>query len=119
MTAGYLEEKSTETAIFVQYLFGPPEAVYERGGMRYFYTVDKLSLPGIPKRINGMSGSGVWELPVSRRAGKKAMEIGAPILKGINFLQEYTMSSEPLAFYAHDLESIADEVVHWLDTHHS
>ena len=116
MAAGYLEEKSADEKIFAQYLFGTPEAVYERGDMRYLYVIDSLNEPGIPKRVNGMSGSGVWELPVSRRVGEEAIEIGTPILRGISFRQEYTASPEPLAFYAHDLKSIADEVVHWLDT---
>ena len=116
VAAGYLEEKSSEKAIFSQFLVGAPQALYEREGMRYFYVTDNVHQSAVPTRINGMSGSGVWRLPVGRKIGEETTEIATPILTGITFRQEHGRSSEPLAFYVHDLESIADRVLRWLDT---
>ncbi|MCY4600960.1 MAG: hypothetical protein OXF27_13690 [Acidobacteria bacterium] len=118
VAAGYVEEKSRAKAIFLQYLIGAPEAVYQRAGLRYFYVIDQNNEQGVPRSIAGMSGSGVWRLPVTRSRNEPTDEIGTPILAGVSFRQEYCTSDEPLAFYAHDLESIADEVLQWLDGNH-
>ena len=116
--AGYVEERSGDKAFFSQYLIGGPEAVYERGGMRYFFVIDKNDEPGLPRSIGGMSGGGLWRLRASRQRDDGVHEIGIPTLAGIAFRQKYRAGIERLAFYAHDLESIADHVVTWLDGHH-
>ena len=98
----------------VGYAFLPPDS----------HRLSFASLPGapqhldenLPKSIGGMSGSGVWEMPISGLKDHVAVSLGTPILRGIAFWQEKQKHQEdPLAFYAHELETIADDVVSWLD----
>lgn len=58
-----------------------------------------------------MSGCGVWEVPIGSKNRDTIINIGRPILRGISFRQE----TDKGAFYAHELESISDHVLEWLD----
>ena len=115
VAAGYLQERSTETAAYHWHAIGAPEVVYQRDGQRYLYIRSMESDCGNPKRLNGMSGSGVWEIPIGSRLTDTTVEIGTPILRGVTFLQEIQSEDGNLAFYAHELEPIADDVVAKLD----
>ena len=121
LAAGLLEERRPYPASVYQFNgIGAPEAVYERAGKRYLF-IEAQQYAGqddLPESMGGMSGSGLWEMPVLARQGQSAdeWEIGTPILRGIVFWQERPESDgAPLAFYAHELETIADDVVSWLD----
>ena len=70
---------------------------------------------GNPKALNGMSGSGVWEIPLSSQLSAQTVEIGTPILRGVSFRQEIRGDGGNLAFYAHELETIADDIAARLD----
>lgn len=116
VSGGYLAERSWERAAYHWHAIGGPEAVYERDGRRYLY----IKVPGrlaaeCPKGLGGMSGSGVWEIPIARRRSEEAMQIGAPILRGVTFWQRERSDDGSFGFYAHELESIADDVVRMLD----
>ena len=115
VAAGYLRERSTETAAYHWHAIGAPEIVYQRNGQRYLYIRSMQSDCGNPKRLNGMSGSGVWEIPIGSRLTDATVEIGTPILRGISFLQELHPDDGNLAFYAHELEPIADDIAGKLD----
>ena len=115
VAAGYLQERSTETAAYHWHTIGAPEIVYQRHGQRYLYIKSVDSDYGNPKALNGMSGSGVWEIPISSRLNSETVEVGTPILRGISFLQEIQTDDGNLAFYAHELETIADDIALRLD----
>ena len=115
VAAGYLQERSTETAAYHWNAIGAPEIVYQRDGQRYLYIRSVQSDCGNPRRLNGMSGSGVWEIPIGSRLTDATVEIGTPILRGVSFLQEIQPDDGNLAFYAHELEPIADDVAAKLD----
>ena len=115
LAAGYLQERSTETLAYHWHAIGGPEAVYERNGKRYLYIKSVHSNCENPRAVNGMSGSGVWEIPMSARLHEETVQIGTPILRGISFWQEAGADDGKFAFYAHELESIADDIVLRLD----
>jgi len=115
LAAGYLQERSTETFAYHWCAIGGPEAVYERDGKRYLYIKSIHSNYENPKAVKGMSGSGVWEIPVSAHQHEAAVQIGTPILRGISFWQEARADDGRFAFYAHELETIADDIVSRLD----
>ena len=119
MTAGFLEERSPHASVFHQHFLGSPHAVYARSGKRYLYSKAVCEDEDYPKSLGGMSGSGIWEIPVTRKDAENddAEELGHPILRGIVFWQEKVKDpAELLGFYAHELESIAEEVLKILDT---
>ena len=117
LAVGYVKERSpSEHSAYHQNLIGAPEAVYERAGKRYLFLEAQHLDENLPKSIGGMSGSGVWEVPIAGLKDHVAVSLGTPILRGIAFWQEKQKHQEdPLAFYAHELETIADDVVSWLD----
>ena len=114
VAAGFLAERSQGRTVTCLHGIGGPEAVYERDGLRYFYI--KTVTPDVrnPRALNGMSGCGVWELPTASLPDDVS-QIGDPVLRGISFWQDPPEASGELAFYAHELESIADDVVASLD----
>ncbi|MCY3820877.1 MAG: hypothetical protein OXH52_16205 [Gammaproteobacteria bacterium] len=116
VSGGYLQERSWGRAAYHWHAIGGPEAVYERDGRRYLYIKIPSQLAAeCPKRLGGMSGSGVWEIPISRRRGEEAVQIGTPILRGVTFWQGVRSDDGGFGFYAHELESIADHVGAMLD----
>lgn len=115
VAAGFLGERSTSTAAYHWHAIGGPEALYERNGKRYLRIIDVSNDPGGPSRLNGMSGSGVWEIPLWQKKGKKDIRTDRPILRGICFLQESSRTDRWEAFYAHELETIAEDVLGMLD----
>ena len=115
VAAGFLGERSTSTAAYHWHAIGGPEALYDRDGKRYFCIKDVSNDPGGPTKLNGMSGSGVWEIPVCQERGQKDMYTERPILRGISFLQESSRPGRWEAFYAHELETIADDILSMLD----
>lgn len=118
VTVGFLEERTPYAgSVFHQNLVGSPEAVYERDGKRYLYVKAQPAIEGLPKSLGGMSGSGLWEIPVAVRRGDDTdLKVGTPILRGTVFRQEVQEHpDEPLGFYAHELHTIADSVAAWLD----
>ena len=115
VAAGFLQERSSQTAAYHWHAIGAPETVYERDGKRYLYVRSMHSDCENPKAVNGMSGSGVWEVPMSSRLHDATVEIGTPILRGISFWQEAQTDDGKVAFYAHELETIADEIAMRLD----
>ena len=115
LAAGYLQERSTETAAYHWHAIGAPEKVYERNGKRYLYVKSVYEDCENPRAVKGMSGSGVWEIPLSSRLNDGTAEIGTPILRGISFWQESRSNGGTLAFYAHELETIADDIALRLD----
>lgn len=114
--AGFLEEKSAPGRVFVSYAFGSPRAVYARDRRHYLYLRAQELITDRPQRLNGMSGCGLWELPVRGRKEQPDDEhsIGRPLLRGIAFCQEKSGKGEPLSFYAHELLTISEDVVSWL-----
>lgn len=116
VSGGYLQERSWARAAYHWHAIGGPEAVYERDGRRYLYIKIPSELAAeCPERLGGMSGSGVWEIPISRRRGEETTQIGTPILRGVSFWQRGRSSDGGYGFYAHELETIADDVVSMLD----
>ena len=115
VTTGFLGERSTSTAAYHWHAIGGPDALYERDGKRYFRIANVSNDPGGPTKLNGMSGSGVWEIPVCHEGGQKDIYTERPILRGISFLQESSQSHRWEAFYAHELETIADDILNMLD----
>ena len=86
---------------------GGQEALYERASRRYLY-LKSQSGTETPTKLSGMSGSGVWEIPVSsKKKGDTDIRVGRPILRGISFWQEMNTG----ALYAHDLATISDDVL--------
>ena len=112
--AGYLQERSGERAAYTWHAIGGPEAVYARDGHRYIYIRSSRSDCENPKALKGMSGSGVWEIPISSRPPDETIQIGTPLLRGVTFWQEDAGEGQ-VAFYAHELESIADDIVSKLE----
>ena len=119
LAVGFLEERRPYAAsVFHWNSIGAPKAVYERAGKRYLFIEAQRADKNLPKSLGGMSGSGLWEVPIAGRKDQDAdsLEIGTPILRGIVFWQEAQEHQDDLlAFYAHELETIADDVVSWLD----
>ena len=118
VVTGFLQERSGDGSVYHQHFFGSPEAVYQRSGRRYLYVKAKCADQQYPKSLGGMSGSGVWEIPVTAKEDQDPNEgeLGHPMLRGIVFWQEKVEDPrELLGFYAHDLESIADDVLKLLD----
>ena len=67
---------------------GAPKSVYERAGKRYLFIRAQRADKSLPKSLGGMSGSGLWEVPVGGRKDQGAehlqvSQIGTPILRGI------------------------------------
>ena len=75
-------------------LFGGPENVEEIGGYDYLdYPVSPLARqtpPPLPRSWGGMSGSGLWQIPLRDNGGNLEVEnidYDAPLLSGILFRQ--------------------------------
>ena len=120
LAVGFLEEgRPYAASVFHWNAIGAPKAVYGRAGKRYLFIEAVHADEDLPKSLGGMSGSGVWEVPIAGLKGQNPNELqmGTPILRGIVFWQEERENTqdELLAFYAHELETIADDVVAWLD----
>ena len=122
VAAGYLAERSDLNAPRTKTLccihgIGGPETLYERDGRRYFYILSTTGAEN-PRDLGGMSGSGVWEVPTSSEYADGPIHIGEPILRGITFYQDDDPEvgrAGDVAFYAHELETIADDVARMLD----
>ena len=101
---GFIEEKTTVTpfpdgrgasVIFKgDGLFGGPENVEEIDGYDYLdYPVTPLArqmTPSLPRSWGGMSGSGLWQIPLRENGGNievENIEYDAPLLSGIVFRQ--------------------------------
>ena len=109
--AGYLEELANKGEAYTQHYLGMQEALYARDDRRYLYMKSETRADGTPLKLNGMSGSGVWEIPLAaKEKGSTDIEVGRPILRGVTFAQERGQAF----FYAHELETIADQVISWL-----
>ena len=119
LAVGFLEERRPYAAsVFHWNAIGAPKAVYERDGKRYLFMEALHADEDLPESLGGMSGSGLWEVPIAglKDRSPDQLQIGTPILRGIVFWQEKRETQdELLAFYAHELETIADDVVAWLD----
>lgn len=75
-------------------LFGGPENVEEIDGYDYFdYPTSPLArqmTPSLPRNWDGMSGSGLWQIPLRENGGNievENIEYDAPLLSGIVFRQ--------------------------------
>lgn len=101
---GLIEEKTTVTALpdgrgeLVMFngdgLFGGPENVQEVDGYDYLdYPVSPSArrlTPSLPRNWGGMSGSGLWQIPLRENRGNlelENIEYNAPLLSGILFRQ--------------------------------
>lgn len=109
VAAGYVAERSGMGDFYNMHFMGGQEALYERAGRRYLYIKSGRDTE-IPSQLGGMSGSGVWEIPVSSKGGTEIM-VDRPILRGVSFWQEMGTG----ALYAHDLATIADDVLEMVD----
>ena len=103
VTQGFLGER---TVVFVDpdgqgstkklYNFsgvGGPEESVQVGDHDYFeFPVNQPDAPGTPRNWGGMSGGGLWQVPLKRDGGE--LVGGTPVLAGVVFYQQPTTDTE-------------------------
>ena len=83
---------------FVKFFFsfggiGRPKSLVQIGDHDYFtIPLDPAAPPPVPKRFGGMSGGGLWQVPLARdKSGELAHE--TPLLSGVAFYQHDSTDS--------------------------
>jgi hypothetical protein len=110
---GFLEERmvvredpdgGTTTSFYNFSGVGGPDGPVERGGYDYYeYPVTHESRSEAPVRWGGMSGGGVWRIPLGRENGQIVPR--RPILSGVLFYQLPTTATE-CGVVAHGVRSV-------------
>lgn len=110
---GFLEERTVVTADpdggtttrFYNFSgIGGPDGPTERGGYDYYvYPVSHEARSDAPLSWGGMSGGGVWQVPLKRKDGN--LVALRPLLSGVLFYQRATTATE-CGVVAHGLRSV-------------
>jgi hypothetical protein len=111
---GYLEERNVvtldadgrgRTMGFYEFSgVGGPQSIHERDGFDYSdFPVSADSRASSPKSWGGMSGGGLWQVPLVRKDGD--LEHRSPILSGVLFYQ-YETSDTQCGVKAHFRRSV-------------